>query len=348
MKFEDRFQQEIERQERCACGDSWRLAKSSLLLKEKDKTTFFLTYLRMVSPSAILNKARGNKICCRFRSINAHVEQERPELCRIGNLEHFLKSDDGCYSQRRSAKEEATVYVKELDLFVTESFLEIHRPFSCSWNSTKITDIPPSGPVVKLIKDGRRIKCSLSTSCSSSATPTSPTSVLQEAVVPTLHPATSAGSAVGLQSEHDNWKNERRQWRQVQQNERTSHHYGKKDDHAGRYKQQRERDECERHGRQQDTRRPEPEKSRSDRIPRRHDRTRSTRRTERKHKLRWECQRIKIEIKCPAKPITHAFLQFTDNDERDKFVRSANILKKEMRGRRNKDITIHGCRRNIS
>ena len=38
----------------------------------------------------------------------------------------------------------------------------------------------------------------------------------------------------------------------------------------------------------------------------------------------------KITIKCPAKPITHAFLQFTDSDERDKYVRSANMLKKEI------------------
>ena len=32
-----------------------------------------------------------------------------------------------------------------------------------------------------------------------------------------------------------------------------------------------------------------------------------------------------IQIKCPAKPITHAFLQFTDSEERDKFFRSANM-----------------------
>ena len=41
-----------------------------------------------------------------------------------------------------------------------------------------------------------------------------------------------------------------------------------------------------------------------------------------------------IQIKCPTKPITHAFLQFKDFDERDNFVRSANIQKKELRGRR--------------
>ena len=38
-----------------------------------------------------------------------------------------------------------------------------------------------------------------------------------------------------------------------------------------------------------------------------------------------------FQTKCPAKPITHAFLQFIDNVERDKFVRSANFLKKESR-----------------
>ena len=44
-----------------------------------------VTYQRMVSPSAICQKTGGKKICCRFRRDHAHVEQERPELCRIGN-----------------------------------------------------------------------------------------------------------------------------------------------------------------------------------------------------------------------------------------------------------------------
>ena len=41
VKFEDRFQEETERQERCARGDAWRLAKNMLKLKEMDKVTFF-------------------------------------------------------------------------------------------------------------------------------------------------------------------------------------------------------------------------------------------------------------------------------------------------------------------
>ena len=41
LKFEDGSQEETERQERCARGDAWRLAKNIYKLKEKDKTTFF-------------------------------------------------------------------------------------------------------------------------------------------------------------------------------------------------------------------------------------------------------------------------------------------------------------------
>ena len=40
------------------------------------------------------------------------------------------------------------------------------------------------------------------------------------------------------------------------------------------------------------------------------------------------------KIECPAKPITHAFIYFKDNDERNKHVRSANMLRKELRGRK--------------
>ena len=41
VKIEGRSQEEIERQERCARGDAWRLAKNILKLKETDEATFF-------------------------------------------------------------------------------------------------------------------------------------------------------------------------------------------------------------------------------------------------------------------------------------------------------------------
>ena len=43
MKFEDRSQEETQRQERCARGDARRLANNILKFKDKDKATFFLT-----------------------------------------------------------------------------------------------------------------------------------------------------------------------------------------------------------------------------------------------------------------------------------------------------------------
>ena len=39
-------------------------------------------------------------------------------------------------------------------------------------------------------------------------------------------------------------------------------------------------------------------------------------------------------IECPAKPITHAFVHFKNDGERNTFIRSANMLKKELTGRK--------------
>ena len=39
-------------------------------------------------------------------------------------------------------------------------------------------------------------------------------------------------------------------------------------------------------------------------------------------------------IECTAKPITHAFIHFKNDEERNKFVRSAKMLKKKLRGRK--------------
>ena len=39
-------------------------------------------------------------------------------------------------------------------------------------------------------------------------------------------------------------------------------------------------------------------------------------------------------IECPAKPIPHAFIHVNNDGERNKFIRSANMLKKELRGRK--------------
>ena len=43
---------------------------------------------------------------------------------------------------------------------------------------------------------------------------------------------------------------------------------------------------------------------------------------------------VKAKIECTAKPITDVFIHFMDNGDRNMFIRSANMLKKELRGRK--------------
>ena len=61
------------------------------------------------------------------------------------------KSDDGGNSQRRGAdKEEATVFVRELDLFVTVILLKDTKEVLSLGKSAKITGIITIGPVVRI------------------------------------------------------------------------------------------------------------------------------------------------------------------------------------------------------
>ena len=79
----------------------------------------------MECTSSIRNKTGGKKICCRFQRELAHDEQERPELCRIGNRKSLQNPTTVvAASGEVQTKEEATVHVKELDFFVTVMLLE--------------------------------------------------------------------------------------------------------------------------------------------------------------------------------------------------------------------------------
>ena len=41
-----------------------------------------------------------------------------------------------------------------------------------------------------------------------------------------------------------------------------------------------------------------------------------------------------MRIDCPAKPITHAFIYIKNDDDRNKYIGLANMLRKELRGRK--------------
>ena len=101
--FADRSHEETERQERCARGKAWNLAKHIYKLKEKDKATFYSPTDEWIMPAACTNKSGGKRVCGRFRSKFAYGQQERPQLCRVGDHEDIEESDDGDDGQRRAA-----------------------------------------------------------------------------------------------------------------------------------------------------------------------------------------------------------------------------------------------------
>ena len=57
----------------------------------------------------------------RLRSKHAHVEQERPELCRVGKRQSLSRSADGCDSHRRSANLRRSDSVRQRIGFVRDS-----------------------------------------------------------------------------------------------------------------------------------------------------------------------------------------------------------------------------------
>ena len=83
VNFEDRSQEVTDRQERCARGDASRLAKNTYELKEKEQTTFFSPASEWILPAAYTIKPEERE----FVVDSAYGQQERPQLCRIGNRE---------------------------------------------------------------------------------------------------------------------------------------------------------------------------------------------------------------------------------------------------------------------
>ena len=168
-------------------GDLPRISISS----KKRKKLHFFAHRWVDFAGSIHNKTGGKRVCGGLWCKHVYGQQERPQLCRIGNRTGLWKSNDGGTSQRRRAnKRRGNSYVRELNLFVTVMLLEDtpavlslgklceDHGYNYHWTS---------GQKPHLIKNGRKIDCNsanyvpivirgLSTSSSSSSSPTSPTS----------------------------------------------------------------------------------------------------------------------------------------------------------------------------
>ena len=199
------LQEETERQERCARGDAWRLAKNICKVKEKEKATFFSPTDELRLPAASTMKPEEREFVL-DSGARMHMVSRKDLNSAESDTVKVSKSPTTVVPVNGEVltKDEATAYVRELYLFVTVMLLEDTpavlslaklcegHGYTYHWTSRK--------PHLK--KNGRNIDCNtanyvpfvvpvLSTNSLSSVTPTSPTSSSQEAVIRTQHPAST-------------------------------------------------------------------------------------------------------------------------------------------------------------
>ena len=193
MKFEDKSQEETERQQRCSRGKAWNLAKNVFTLKEKDKATFYSPSEEWALPAASTKEPEEREFVV---DSGASMHMARKKDLNSAELETMRMSRNPTTVMTANGevqtRQDATVFVKELELFVTLMLLEEtptvlslgklceDHGYNFHWTSQK----------PHLIKNGRKIDGNtanyvpfvvpgLSTNSSTSSSPTSSTSSSQ-------------------------------------------------------------------------------------------------------------------------------------------------------------------------
>ena len=125
MKFEDPSHGETERQQRCARSKAWNLANNIFKLKENDKATFYSPAEKWVMPVTSIKEPEEREFVV-DSGASVHMVSKRDvnsavlETMRTSRSPTTVMTANGEVQTR----EEATVFVKELDLFVTVMLLE--------------------------------------------------------------------------------------------------------------------------------------------------------------------------------------------------------------------------------
>ena len=197
-KFEDWSQEETEWQERCAREATWRLAANILKLKEKNKAAFFSSPENRCHLASTLKPEEREFVVDSGASMHMISKKDLSEA----EMDTLTKSCSPTIvipaNGEVLAHEEATVYVKELDIFLTMRVLEntpavLSLGKLCDENGYSYEWI--NGQKPHLIRNGIRIPCNtenfvpivvpgLSTSSSSSfPSSTSMTPSRQEMII---------------------------------------------------------------------------------------------------------------------------------------------------------------------
>ena len=100
-KFEDRSQEETERQEQGAREAAWKMARCILKLKkEKHKTTFFPPSGNRCLPSPSTIKPEVREFAVDSGASMHMISKKDLTSAELENRDDIKKSDDGFYSQR--------------------------------------------------------------------------------------------------------------------------------------------------------------------------------------------------------------------------------------------------------
>ena len=203
-KFEDRSQEETEWQEQGAHEAAWKLAKSVVKLKEHERATFFSPSENRCPPASNLKPEERKFVVDSGASMLMISKKDLNDA----EMDTLTKSCGPTMVITANGEvqthEEATVYVKELDIFLTMKVLEntpavLSLGKLCDENGYSYEWI--NGQKSHLIKNGIRIQCNtesfvpivvpgLSSSSSTSHPSTSMTPSRQE-----RHCSTSSSSS---------------------------------------------------------------------------------------------------------------------------------------------------------
>ena len=125
MKFEDKSHEETERQQRCARSKAWNLAKNIYKLTGKKKEATFFSPAKWILPSASAREPDEREFAvdsgARLHMVSEiDLNSAELETMRTSRSPTTVMTVNGEVQTR----EEATVHVKELDLFVKVMLLE--------------------------------------------------------------------------------------------------------------------------------------------------------------------------------------------------------------------------------
>ena len=161
-KFEDRSQEETKWQEQGAREASWKLAKNVLKFKEHERATFFSPSENRCLPASTLKPEEREFVVDSGASMHMISKKDLTDA----EMDTLTKSCSPTMVITANGEvqthEEATVYVKELDIFLTMKVLDntsavLSLGKLCDKNGYSYEWI--NGQKPHLIKDGIRIIC---------------------------------------------------------------------------------------------------------------------------------------------------------------------------------------------